>query len=154
MSTIVINNGKKSDIVNCPLTKCDTNIVREYDITNTRDIHTGIDVEAQQVHVVFAGVIIQVNRGEDNLYSIIEQYDSYTYVRYSHLKDVCLRMGQVVTTGELLGTASDFVHFEYLTRIEPTDADFKFPVRIGSITCYKIDPTDIATGSVTLVGGD
>lgn len=139
---------------NCKLTNTTATVLRSYDTSQLSDICTGIDVAAHTVYSLFAGVVIQVNKDDCKRCSVIVQYDSYRYVRYSHLKSASVKMGEIIKSDAEIGEADQFVHVEYMTTSVNTSDTVLFPVRVGAITLYKHDPTALVSGDFILDGGD
>lgn len=113
-------------------------------------IHTGVDINIVSIHSVCRGVVIYVGADlyETGL-SIVIQYDVNQCVRYGHLKSVGVAVGQLITTGQVIGVADKFVHLEYLNTTAP---EFNvFPLRIGKVTYYKYDPTGLVVNADKLL---
>lgn len=135
-----------SIVKNCKITKSDAMITKGWSVGS--EIHTGVDVLADAVHSVCCGVVIECGKSIDHHYSVTVQYDATQSVRYLNLRDVCVRIGQLIEDGQLLARADKSVHFEYVTL--KNKLKHAFPVRIGTVTYYKQDPTDLVKGVVVL----
>ena len=126
------------------ITGGETEIVRPY-IDSIADpnykkyngYHTGVDLKATSVYNLCPGTAVFV--GEDATGQIvIVQHDISHCVMYKELKSVAVSAGQFVDSAQLIGTVKSYVHVDYLT-----DGNTMWPVRVGSQTLYKHDPTDI-----------
>lgn len=108
--------------------------------------HTGIDITASHVYSYASGVVISIGSSED-LYAVTVQYDSRISLRYLHLKSVCVSIGDILYPNMKIGTADQYVHFEYVSVSKDNSI---WPVRIGTMTYYKHDPELVLNGSVKI----
>ena len=138
-------------IKNCPITKKDSNVKLEYIVDETskyvldsKSIHTGVDIECENVYSVFDGVVIQCCMLDDHM-SMIVQYNGSYCVRYSNMKSCELIVGHLVKNGDLLGSADEFVHFELLSTVRSSSGT---KVTVGSLRLFKIDPMDVVCGKM------
>lgn len=106
--------------------------------------HTGLDLYANHVYSFTSGVVTSIGK-EDSHYAVTVQYDAQTSLRYLHLKTISVGAGQIVQQGFNLGTADQYVHFEYITK---NKKDSLWSVRIGTETYYKHNPFDIIGGEI------
>lgn len=142
-----ISNGDNMKIQNCSLTNNDI----EYPEEGTKngfgklrdDIHTGVNIKCKSVYSVCDGVVIDVAQYTvGNM--VIVQYDNTICLVYSMLKESFVVPGQLIRKGKLLGTADDFVHFEYLrTDKNPIGVTFIYK----SIALHPNDPIEVLDGS-------
>ena len=150
-------------IYDCAITHTDCEVKQEYAYSlNKKEYHTGIDLYADTIYAPCKGVIIQSCMYESNL-SIVLQYSEHISLRFSNLKEVFIKPGQLITTNMPLGLADKYVHFEYLT-VEPTDLNYTIKIP-PNYTLWKHDPRLILNkniifdesdfkNSMTLVWGD
>lgn len=138
-------------IKNCPVTKTDSNVIKEYVVDenskyvlDSKSIHTGVDIECENVYSVFDGVVIQCCMLDDHM-SMIVQYNGTYCVRYAHLKSCECTAGHLVKNGDLLGVADEFVHFELLSTVRSTSGT---KVTVESLRLFKIDPMDVVCGKM------
>lgn len=137
-----------------PVTKSTTEVIRpwyvseEYDRQSLR-INPGIDLSCKSVYSICTGCVIYI--GQDttaiNRYSVLVQYDTTHFFMYSNLVDTSVNLNDIISLGQLIGSADRFVHFEAL------QLDYSNPqlrVMIYEKTYYKIDPTSYADGSISL----
>lgn len=138
-------------ITHCMLTDLSKSVTvsRGWQISRNA-IHTGVDIELTQVCSVCRGVVIDIGQDlYESGYSIIIQYDVNQCVRYGHIKQVSVVVGQVIETHQVIGIANKFVHFEYLhTQVPSNDM---FPVRVGTVTYYKYNPTGLVVNADVLL---
>lgn len=141
-----------------PLTQSATNILVPY-IDDEKDswykqyggYHTGVDVEGLETYSYQSGVVTQIGKMDTNLYAIVIQYTASTSLRYANMSSLCVKQGDVISQGQLIGIAKKFVHFEYLTKDKGTSM---WPVRVGSMTYFKHDPELLFDGTVQLNAND
>lgn len=131
-------------IKDCIVTKSDSNVIREYVTNKKSDLYkkygsynSGIELETKEVYNAFDGKVMNVNY-DDNKYSVIVQLDSNNCIKYSGLKDVNIKLGDVLNSGDYIGSCKKSVKVEYGNKVES-----KFPIRILKTTFYKQDPTDL-----------
>lgn len=136
-------------ILNCKITNTSTQIRLPYidDITTTyllgSGYHSGIDLYADTIYSICPCVCTYVGYDDQDKNVIIVQYDASTSFRYANLKDVSVEPGDIIESGQELGHADKFVHFEYLNR-QPS----KWCVRVGHESYYKHDPISYVMGEV------
>lgn len=107
--------------------------------------HSGIDITAETVYSYASGVVLQVG-ADEQFKAITIQYSSNIILRYLHMDNVLVKPGQVVYSGQEIGTAHKYVHFEYASRVQGTSM---WPVRIGAITYYKQNPELVIDGIIS-----
>lgn len=108
--------------------------------------NSGCDIQADTVYSLCSGVVLQVGTF-DNMLTVTIQYDANTCVRYAHLKNTKLRPGQLIRYKEIVGSADKFVRVEVAQLYSDLTM---WPVRIGNITYYKVDPESYVDGSILL----
>lgn len=101
--------------------------------------HTGIDLYATGVYSLSSGVVISVGL-DGKHYAVTIQYNSFSALRYLHLKETAVQAGQAVQSGFHVGNADQYVHFEYVTKEQKESI---WSVRIGTMTYYKHNPLDM-----------
>lgn len=101
--------------------------------------HTGVDLKATSVYNLCPGTAVFVGKDETGQIVIV-QHDVSHCIMYKELSTVAVEAGQFVDSYQLLGTVKSYVHVDYLT-----DGNTMWPVRVGSQTLYKHDPTPILT---------
>lgn len=129
-------------ILNCRLTKSDSDIIETFGKQRNGTWHTGCDVTGTHAHSIDGGTVLAVNKSADGTSIVSVQYDKDTLLRYGNISSVYVSLGEKVMDGQQIGKVSKSIHFE-LCRKSATDT--KFPVRVGSQTYYKIDPTPLLT---------
>lgn len=132
-------------IQDCKLTHTNAELIQQWDVSNFKSYHTGIDIIADKVYAISSGVVIELDEGTDGRYTITIQYNKDIVLRYMNLKSVYVRFGQIIPNGTLLGTADKYLHFEYATTSYSLWA-----VRISDLQFYKHDPYFIAIGDIVL----
>lgn len=140
------------------ITKSPADIITPY-ISNEQDswyktyggYHTGVDISANEVYSYAPGVITQIGKDRNGLYTIVIQYSADISFRYTHLKSVYITEGQAINKGEFVGVAKEFVHFEYLTREQEGSM---WVVRVGKLSWYKHNPELVLNGGVLLNAND
>ena len=133
--------GEADSIVQLPFISSD-----KHPLYKKHGYHTGIDLTASDVHSYASGVVISIGRSED-IYAVTVQYDSRISLRYLHLKSVCVYIGDILYPNMKIGTADQYVHFEYVSVSKDNSI---WPVRIGTMTYYKQDPELVLNGSVKI----
>lgn len=103
----------------------------------------GVDIKTSDVCSLCSGCVIALVHESRELHGIVIQYDSGHAFRYMHLKSISVSVGDLVQRSVRIGYADKFVHVEYLTNTTEKNQN---PVRIGSVTYYKQDPTPYITG--------
>lgn len=111
-----------------PITKSNPAILHNYSKTSP---YTSL--EAKTVYSISSGVVVWISKPID---SVIIQFDFEQCFRYSNLRAVGVKLGDIVQAGEVIGVASKYVNFEYLTA---TQRGSIWPVYIGDCTFYKQD---------------
>lgn len=99
--------------------------------------HTGVDVSASSVYNLCPGTAVLVSK-DRNTWTVIVQYDMANCIQYKNLAECAVSTGEFVDTYQLIGRVDKFVHIDYLSVGENV-----WPVRVGSQTLYKHDPTEI-----------
>lgn len=132
---------------NCPITNKNSTILRKW-IVGSKN-HTGLDIECSEVHSICDGVVIQCGQSTNKTFSCIVQYSSKQCVKYSNLNMLSVNAGQIVESGQYIGSCKQYVHFEYLITVQSNPV---FPVRVGTQTYFKVDPQCIVDGSIVLSG--
>lgn len=127
------------DIVykDCIITHRDSKVLKSYIIDDKKEYHTGIDLEASEVYCPCCGVVIQACQVDDHQ-SVVVQYSGNISLRFTHLREVCVKPGELVDFNQVIGTADKYVHFEYLTSEQNTPS-FRVYVAQG-LALYKHDP--------------
>ncbi len=135
------------------ITKTNSEILRKW--KEIIPFYTGVDIKANEIYSVCTGVVIEKDKYKDvltlpkraaqELYVITIQYDSNTCVRYLHLKESAVGIGDLIMTGQLLGKAQKYVTIEYATNEKS-----KWPVRISDTEYYKHNPIGVITGEIEL----
>ena len=121
----------------CLITHQDSKVLKNYILDESQEFHTGIDLEADMVYTPCFGVVIQSCLVDDHQ-SVIVQYSGNISVRFTHLQDSYVRVGELVEFDQLIGKADKYVHFEYLTS-EETEPGFRVYVAQG-LALFKHDP--------------
>ena len=102
--------------------------------------NTGIDVCGTNVYSYSNGVVLAVGKDKGK-YAVTVQYDVFSVLRYTNLKDVSVRAGDMIQVGYKIGAAHNYVHFEYATKDQSN-----WPVRVGTETYYKQNPIRMLGG--------
>mgnify|MGYP003295628889 CR=1 FL=1 len=105
-------------ILNCRLTKSNTNVTKFFGKQGDRTWHTGCDVEAHNVYSLCDGVVINIAYEQKHTSIVTVQYSKNRCVRYGNLASVEVSIGQPIVDGQLVGKASKSVHFEYCVKDE------------------------------------
>ena len=121
-----------------------------YEFKKYGGFHTGVDIDIVNVTALASGVVTNIGKDSDGT-AVTVQFDANTSLRYLHLKTVSVNTGAIINKGDTIGAADRFLHFEY---IKPTKGNPAWPVRIGSVTHYKHDPTPIIDGSLVIDNTD
>lgn len=134
-------------ILNCILTNTDIEypeVGTKYGFGETRDdIHTGVNIKCKNVYSICDGVVIDVAKYTSGNMVLI-QYDKTICLMYSMMRESFVVPGQLIRKGTMLGTADDFVHFEYLrTDNNPLNVTFIYK----SIALHPNDPIEVLDGS-------
>lgn len=138
--------SKYGYIKNCPITHTDAMIIRPWEYS-TDDFHTGIDLFCDRVYSICSGVVIELDKSIDNTYVVTVQYTDDIIVRYLHLAATAVAFGQIVKIDDIIGTAEEYVHFEYATK-----QNSMFSVRLSNaLGFFKHDPYEVAAGIITLL---
>lgn len=131
-------------IENCLLTHKNSVVLKNcmMEVSSTRYLtgqqyHTGIDIEADTVYAICAGVCTYVGYSTEEKHVVLLQYDSNTSFRYCNLDAVNVRKGQVIDNEARIGHADKYIHFEVIT----TEYS-NWCVRVGNKDYYKHDPTN------------
>lgn len=142
----------------CDITKSASNIIAPYIDSEKHSwykqyggYHTGVDIEGLEIYSYQSGVVTQIGKLSDMLYAIVIQYTASTSLRYANMSSVCVKQGDVIRKGQLIGIAKKFVHFEYLTKDKGTSI---WPVRVGGLTYFKQNPEGLLDGSIQLNAND
>lgn len=125
-------------IENCNVTRGQTTIIKSYTISN-KSIHTGVDITADTVYNYISGVVLYVGHSDKTHMTVAVQYNYNICFIYSNLIDVYVRPGELLPSGVEIGNCNKFVHFE-CAKMSATNKHF--PVRYGTQTYYKVDPTE------------
>lgn len=133
---------------NCIVTHKDSKVTRWYTFdTNANSYHLGVDIEASEVYCPCPGSVIYVGSIE-GYQSCTVQYSANICLRFMHLKEVAVGMGDIVEVNSLVGKADKYVHFEYLTS-EQTYPNFRVLFNgETSYYMYKHDPNLVLSGNV------
>lgn len=125
-------------IPNCGITDSDAKVLKE-EVLSKDDpryeeyggYHTGLDIEAKDVHNLLHGVVAMVGQ-DDSGYSVVVRTGSSVCMKYSGLDSVDVHPGQEIDLGHQLGDVESSVHVEKLTQ-DPS----MWSVRVGYDTWYK-----------------
>ena len=129
--------AKRNVIENCSITLEDSEVKTEYNVWDTKSWCDGTEIYADKVYSPCKGIVIQEIK-DSNFWSITVQYSEHIALRFSHMKDLDVRPGEVIETLRLLGHADKYVHFEYLTIEDPgLGRMVTFP---PNLVFYKHDP--------------
>jgi len=115
------------------------------------DLNPGIDIATKDVITFAGGVVTDIGKDVSGRIAITIQFDSTCSLRYMNLTSTRLTLGDKVRKGESIGTTNPRLHFERLSAVQ---GDSTHPVRIGSMTHYKVDPTSIVTGAEVIDNSD
>lgn len=134
-------------ILNCILTNTDIEypeVGTKYGFGKTADdVHTGVNIKCKNVYSICDGVVIDSAKYIDGNMVLI-QYDKTICFLYSMIRESFVVPGQLVRKGTILGTADDFVHFEYLrTDNNPLSVTFIYK----SVALHPNDPIHVLDGS-------
>lgn len=137
-------------IVNCPITHKDSEVLKDWigdpkskEYKQNKGYHTGIDIVAENVYSICAGVCTYVGKSSEERNVVIVQYDHNVSFRYCNLDVVAVRKGQIIDPNMELGVAHEWVHFEVITT-----SFSDWCVRVGGRDYYKQDPSTYARGTV------
>lgn len=125
-------------IQNCCITQTDSEIKKLYNVWDKEDVHTGIDIYAENVYSPCYGVVIQQCL-VDHQPSVVIQYSEFKVIRFCHLNECYVNLNQLVNPNQLIGKADQFVHFEYLTPELPSHSPNALRVKPG-VVFYMHDP--------------
>ena len=103
-------------------------------------------IQCEQVFNVAHGQIVYIGTSEGRAFVNVKCNPSEV-LRYGNLKELNCAQSYYATVGAQLGTADDYVIFEYCTRWQ---GESNYPVRINGYTFFKQDPTDVLEGTYTL----
>ena len=107
------------------------------------DVHTGVNIKCKSVYSICDGVVIDSAKYTSGNMVLI-QYDNTICLMYSMIRESFVVPGQLIRKGTMLGTADDFVHFEYLrTDNNPLSLTFIYK----SIALHPNDPIEVLDGS-------
>lgn len=134
-------------ILNCSLTNTDIEypeVGTKYGFgKNADDVHTGVNIKCKDVYSICDGVVIDAAK-YTNGNTVLIQYDKTICFLYSMIRESFVVPGQLIRKGKMLGTADDFVHFEYLrTDNNPLSVTFIYK----SIALHPNDPIQVLDGS-------
>lgn len=134
-------------ILNCILTNTDIEypeVGTKYGFgKNADDVHTGVNIKCKDVYSICDGVVIDAAK-YTNGNMVLIQYDKTICFLYSMIRESFVVPGQLIRKGKMLGTADDFVHFEYLrTDNNPLSVTFIYK----SIALHPNDPMQVLDGS-------
>lgn len=134
-------------ILNCILTNTDIEypeVGTKYGFgKNADDVHTGVNIKCKDVYSICDGVVIDAAK-YTNGNMVLIQYDKTICFLYSTIRESFVVPGQLIRKGKMLGTADDFVHFEYLrTDNNPLSVTFIYK----SIALHPNDPIQVLDGS-------
>ena len=134
-------------ILNCILTNTDIEypeVGTKYGFGKTADdVHTGVNIKCKNVYSICDGVVIDSAK-YINGNMVLIQYDKTICFLYSMIRESFVVPGQLVRKGTILGTADDFVHFEYLrTDNNPLSVTFIYK----SVALHPNDPIHVLDGS-------
>lgn len=137
----------KMKILNCILTNTDIEypeVGTKYGFGKTADdVHTGVNIKCKNVYSICDGVVIDSAKYIDGNMVLI-QYDKTICFLYSMIRESFVVPGQLFRKGTILGTADDFVHFEYLrTDNNPLSVTFIYK----SVALHPNDPIHVLDGS-------
>lgn len=123
----------------------ESKIIREWSDRPPYCPQVRIDIE--DVFSVTEGKVIYIGQDpDDSTYSVNIQVNLNEIIRYSHLETYSVSPYTKVSLKEKIGTARDYLIFEYCTSYQ---GESEFPVRINRGTYWKQDPSDIAEGKYT-----
>lgn len=107
---------------------------------------TGCLIKADIVFSICDGVVVDVGKDKDNLYSVSVEYDYQTWVRYCLLESCSVTVGSTIYEGDEIGKAyKNSFRFEYCTD-EISDFSFRTETR----QLYKHDPIEVLIGLILL----
>lgn len=141
-------------ITNCGITKYNAEVVRQCVMDDSNPLYKeyggynpGINLSAEKIYNLFDGTIVRINNVAKGKIIIVNTSDKFC-ISYMYLSDVpnTLSEGDTIVNGTYLGDVYKYVHVEYLTNTQS-----KWPVRIGSRTFYKTDPTPMLQGGYTQI---
>ena len=135
------------DILNCRVTKSDTQITKFFGKQVDGTWHTGCDITAHNVYSICDGVVINIAKEQAGTFVVTVQYDNNRCVRYGNLSDVEVSLGKPIVDGQMVGRAAKSVHFEYCLKNQTS----RFPFRVGSATYYKTDPIQIIRDEIAFM---
>ena len=139
---------------NCILTHTDSEILKFYDVSTSSQIfHTGVDILADEIYTTCKGVCIY-NGLIDEQPSCTIQYSQNICLRFSHLKEVSVEQGQLVSYNQQIGLADKYVHFEYLTSERSYPYFRVFFNANQSYFMYKHDPMLVLSGNTVFDNTD
>lgn len=137
-------------IYGCPITLKDSEVLKDWigdpkskEYRQNKGYHTGVDIVAENVYSICAGVCTYVGKSSEERNVVIVQYDHNVSFRYCNLDVVSVRKGQTVDYQMEVGVAHEWVHFEVITT---TFSDWC--VRVGGRDYYKQNPSTYARGAV------
>lgn len=137
----------KQIIKNCVITHTDAVITKTYNVrSGLEEYHLGVDVEAENVYCPCYGVCIY-NGLLDNKPSCTVQYSENICLRFTHLREVLVEPGDLVTYDQQIALADEYVHFEYLTSEQSYPYFRVFFCCEQSYYLYKHDPMLILSGN-------
>ena len=145
----------RDTIVNCPITHKDSEVLKDWigdpkskEYKQNKGYHTGIDIVADNVYSICAGVCTYVGKSSEERNVVIIQYDHNVSFRYCNLDAVVVRKGQLIEEPytQEIGVAHEWVHFEVITT-----SHSNWCVRVGGRDYYKQNPISYAKGEESLV---
>lgn len=141
------------EIRNCVITQQTSKILKpfidsedEEEYKQYKEYHTGVDIECNgYVSSISFGEVIFIGH-TGNTYNVVIQDEDGSGYNYAHLSSQPeVELYDEVSSGQLIGTANKYVHFEYLYKV-PNE----FPLRVGDITLYRYDPEFILEDNLLL----
>lgn len=135
-------------IKNCILTNSDVEVFTEGDKAfgvYKGSVHTGVDTKATSVFSLSQGVIVSTY-SNDKTYSVIVQYDSNKFIRYSNLTYIQVVKGSTIEKGSKIGDCKS-VHLEYLRRDK---SDIPITINLFGMKLYPNNPVPLLTQEETL----
>lgn len=108
-------------------------------------LHSGLDIKTYNVYSRCTGSVLHIGKSQNGLFTITIQYNSTMCLRYGHMSNHYLAVGNVVVAGELLGECLNYVHYECITTSKTNSI---WPVRLYDGTWWKHDPTPTIDGSI------
>lgn len=141
--------------MNCPITHRDSQILKAWigdakskEYRQNKGYHTGIDIVADSVYSICAGVCTYVGNSSEERNVAVIQYDHDISFRYCNLDVVAIKKGQIIEEPytQEVGVAHDWVHFEVIST-----AHSNWCVRVGGRDYYKQDPLPYLNGEMDFI---